>query len=140
MVVPAGTYPPEGRPARDDGMVPVIPPESNITGAVWRAPPLICTATVEIGDPEIVIPPGKVLTPNCITPADSLMSTPLFSRPGIAVTMELVPGNPLLGPIPKTPTAPDLDKNWLRVPGDDEVMTLTPVGKVVRPFPKLTVV
>src|SRR5712675_1270161 len=99
MVVPVGTYPPEGRPGRDDGMVPVIPPESNITGAVWRAPPLICTATLVIGAPETVIPPGSVLGPNCTTPADSLMSTPLLSRPGIAVTTELVPGNPLLGPI-----------------------------------------
>ncbi|CKR54736.1 Uncharacterised protein [Mycobacterium tuberculosis] len=87
-----------------------------------------------------MIPPVNVLGPNCRMPADSSMSTPLLSRPGIAVTMELVPGNPLLGPIPKTPTAPDLDKKLPRVPGDDEVTTLTLVGRVRRPLPKSTVV
>ena len=69
---------------------------------------------MEMGAPVIETPPGTGLGPNSSTPWDSLMSTPLLSRPGNAVTTVLVPGYPLLGPMPNTPIYAVLGEIGLR--------------------------
>src|SRR5208283_4370296 len=141
MVVPAGTAPETWPvPSRDDGMVPYTPPESMNTEVVWRGPLLIRTSTGAIGAPVTEMLLGSGLGPNSSTPWDSLMSTPLLSRPGNAGITVLVPGNPLFGPIPKTPSTPAAAKYCWKAASDPALTTLTPVGRVTMPFPKFTVV